>query len=151
MVELWITLKSKGYILTFKVLEKGRFWGCFCINMQCFAYLCGAMGGVFGCRRQKTDVSDTIFPISNTIRLPFTWRDSEPQFAANGWRGAPFWLAKCTVLTCKTHHFALQNWHFCVAKLALLECKTHHFRIRWPFDEVLKSALSAYYQILILQ
>ncbi len=33
-------------------------------------------------------------------------------------------IAKRTILHCKTHHFALQNWHYWNAKLALLECKT---------------------------
>ena len=41
---------------------------------------------------------------------------------------ALFCIAKRTILRCKTHHFALQNWHFWNAKLALLERKTHRFR-----------------------
>ena len=38
-----------------------------------------------------------------------------------------FGFANRTILNCKTHHFASQNWHFWNAKLALLECKTGTF------------------------
>ena len=37
------------------------------------------------------------------------------------------WRAILTILHCKTHHFALQNWHFWNAKRTILERKTHHF------------------------
>ena len=63
----------------------------------------------------------------------FTWWTSEPRFMAIG-------IAKRTILDCKTHHFALQNWHFWNAKLAVLERKTGTFGMQSaPFCKMISS------------
>ena len=59
-------------------------------------------------------------------------------------------IAKRTILDCKTHHFALQNWHFWNAKLALLECKVHRFAKWFALIKVLERMLCTYNQTLIL-
>ena len=68
--------------------------------------------GVLGCRKQQTDILNTVFLISNTKSRLSLDGTLNPNSRQSRLQNAPFCVAKLALLECKTGTFRMQNWQF---------------------------------------